>query len=65
MEDFRKKRLKKDEKSLWEKMGRDVEKDEEPSRWGEWFKRRIVGDKTAAETATEEIEKLKKKKNGI
>jgi hypothetical protein len=62
-EDFRKKKLKPGEKSLWEKMGRDTsqkETQEEPSRWGDWFKKRILGEKTAAEVATEEIEKLKK-----
>jgi hypothetical protein len=59
-EDFRKRRLKEGEKSLWEQMGRDTKP--KPSRWGEWFQKRIVGEKTAAEIATEETEKLKKKR---
>jgi hypothetical protein len=63
MEDFRKKKLKEGEKPLWEQMGREEEA--QPSRWGEWFKKRIVGEKTAAEVATEQAEELKKKKNGI
>jgi hypothetical protein len=49
-------------KPFWEG---EEEKKEQPSRWGEWFKKNIIGEKTAAEVATEEIEKLKKKKNGI
>lgn len=57
---FRKNQKKKGEKSLWEQMGR--EEDKENSRWGEWFKKRIIGEKTAREIAEEEAEKLKKKK---
>jgi hypothetical protein len=59
MEDFRKKRLKEEEKSLWEQMGRKDE--DKSSRWGEWFKKRIIGEKTARDIAEEESEKLKKK----
>lgn len=59
MDDFRKKKLKEGEESLWQQMGR--EEDKQPSRWGEWFKKRIIGEKTAAESAQEEMEKLKKK----
>ena len=58
MEDFRKKRLKQDEQSLWEQTGR---KEPDTSRWGEWFKKRIIGEKTARDLAEEETEKLKKK----
>ncbi len=65
MEDFRKKKLKEGEKSLWEQMGRDTAEEQKPSRWGEWFNKRIVGEKTAAEVAEEQVEELKKKKNGI
>lgn len=49
-------------KPFWED---DEEKKQQPSRWGEWFQKRIIGEKTAAEVATEEVEKLKKKQNGI
>ena len=56
---FRKDQKKTGEESLWEKMGRKEE--EKPSRWGEWFKKRIIGEKTAAEIAEEETEKLKNK----
>lgn len=63
MEDFRKKKLKEDEQSLWEQMGR--KEDKTPSRWGEWFQKRIVGEKTAQDVAAEEAEKLKKKQNGL
>jgi hypothetical protein len=61
---FRKDQKKIGEESLWEQMGRK-EKKESPSRWGEWFKKRIIGEKTAAEIAEEQAEELKKKKNGI
>jgi hypothetical protein len=51
-------------KPFWE--GEEEEKkQEQPSRWNDWFKKRIIGEKTAAEVATEEAEKLKKKKDGI
>ncbi len=60
-EDFRKKKLKEDEQSLWEQIGREKS---QPSRWDS-FKKRIIGEKTAAEIAEEEAEKLKKKNNGI
>lgn len=43
-------------------MGR---KESQPSRWGDWFKKRIIGEKTAREIAEEQSEELKKKKNGI
>jgi hypothetical protein len=49
-------------KPFWEG---EEEKQEQPSRWNDWFKKRIIGEKTAAEVATEEAEKLKKKKDGI
>jgi hypothetical protein len=49
-------------KPFWES---EEKNQEEPSRWGEWFKKRIIGEKTAAEVATEQAEELKKKKNGI
>ena len=62
MEDFRKKRLKEDEESLWEQTGR---KKSDTSRWGDWFKKRILGEKTARDIAEEQTEELKKKKNGI
>jgi hypothetical protein len=45
-------------KPFWES---EEQTQEQPSRWGEWFKKRIIGEKTAAEVATEEAEKLKKK----
>lgn len=61
--DFRKSQLKKGEKSLWEQMGR--KEDKTPSRWGEWFQKRIIGEKTAREVAEEQAEKLRKKKSGI
>jgi len=62
MEDFRKRRLKEGEESLWKQTGREQE---QPSRWGEWFKKRIIGEKTARDIAEEQAEELKKKKNGI
>jgi hypothetical protein len=62
MEDFRKKRLKEGEESLWKQTGREQE---QPSRWGEWFKKRIIGEKTARDIAEEQAEELKKKKDGI
>lgn len=58
MSDFRKDQ-KKGKKSLWEQMGRDTE--DKPSRWSDWVKKRIIGEKTAREIAEEEAEKLKKK----
>lgn len=61
-EDFRKRKIKEDEKSLWEQTGR---KEDQPSRWGDWFKKRIIGEKTARDIAEEQAEELKKKKNGI
>lgn len=61
-EDFRKKKLKEDEQSLWEQMGRE---ESQPSRWGDWFKKRIIGEKTAREIAEDEAEKTKKKQSGI
>lgn len=50
-------------KPFWEK---DEEETEEvkPSRFSGLIDR-IIGNKTAAEVATEEAEKLKKKKNGF
>jgi hypothetical protein len=59
----------KDTRPLWQQMGRKSEDDEQEmeqpaqtsSRWGEWFKKRIIGEKTAGTTAAEEIEKAKKK----
>lgn len=45
-------------KPFWED---EEETEETPSRWDS-FKKRIIGEKTAAEVATEELEKLKKKK---
>jgi len=62
MEDFRKKRLKEDEESLWEQTGR---KEPDTSRWVDWFKKRIIGEKTAREISQEKSEELKKKKNGF
>lgn len=62
MEDFRKKRIKEDEESLWEQTGR---KESDNSRWGDWFRKRIIGEKTAREIAEEQAEELKKKKNGF
>jgi hypothetical protein len=55
-------------KNLWQQMGRDTEEEEgeetapaaKPYDWA-GLKSRLIGDKNAAETATEEIEKLKKK----
>lgn len=46
-------------KPFWE--SDEEETQEQPSRWDS-FKKRIIGEKTAAEVATEEAEKLKKKK---
>lgn len=63
MEDFRRKKLKEGEESLWEQTGR--REDKTPSRWGEWFQKRIIGEKTARDIAEEEAEKLKKKQNGL
>lgn len=55
-------------KNLWQQMGRDVPDMEEeepkaPESSYDWagLKSRLIGNKNAAETATEEIEKLKKK----
>lgn len=62
MEDFRKKKPKEGEESLWKQTGRE---EEQPSRWGEWFKKRIIGEKTARDIAEEQSEELKKKKHGI
>jgi hypothetical protein len=61
---------KRNKKNLWQQLGRDVpdmeEETAEPTKSYDWsgLKSRILGEKTAGETATEEIEKLKKK-NGI
>jgi hypothetical protein len=63
-EDFRRKKLKEDEKPLWEQMGRDTKKSFPKYDWSS-LKSKISGEKAAAEVATEEIEELKKKKNGI
>lgn len=50
-------------KPFWE--GEEEEQEEtKPSRFS-GFMDRITGNKTAAEVATEEAEKLKKKKDGI
>lgn len=49
-------------KPFWE--SDEEEQEQKPSRWDS-FKKRIIGEKTAAEVATEELEKLKKKQNGI
>lgn len=62
MEDFRKRKLKEDEKSLWEQMGRKEE--ETPSRW-DYLKKRVIGEKTAREVAEEQAEELRKKKSGL
>jgi hypothetical protein len=62
MEDFRKRKLKEGEESLWQQTGREEQK---PSRWGEWFQKRIIGEKTARDIAEEQAEELKKKKDGI
>lgn len=62
MEDFRKKKLKEGEKSLWEQMGRKEE--QSPSRW-DYIKKRIIGEKTARDIAEEQAEELRKKKSGI
>jgi hypothetical protein len=50
-------------KPFWES-DEEEEKEEKPSRFSGLMDR-IIGNKTAAEVATEEAEKLKKKKNGI
>lgn len=63
--DFRKNQKKKGEKSIWEQTGRDTEEEqsvEKPSMFGRI--RDMLGSKTAAEVATEEAKKLKKKKLG-
>lgn len=62
MEDFRRRKRKEGEDSLWQQMGREEEK---PSRWGEWFKKRIIGEKTAREIAEEEEAEKIKKNNGF
>ena len=51
-------------KPFWES---DEEPQEETKPSYDWsgLKNRVIGSKTAAEVATEEAEKLKKKKNGI
>lgn len=49
-------------KPFWE--GEEKEEETKPSRFS-GFMDRIIGNKTAAEVAEEEAEKLKKKKNGI
>jgi hypothetical protein len=59
--------VKENKKNLWQQMGRDVSEDEEmenskPYDWSK-LKSRLIGDKNTADTATEEIEKLKKKQN--
>ncbi len=63
--DFRTNRKKKGEKSIWEQAGRDTAQEqpvEKPSMFGRI--RGMLGTKTAAEVATEEARKLKKKKLG-
>lgn len=58
----------KKKKPLWQQMGRDTEEEEEeipaekPAYDWSGLKNRLIGTKTAAEVATEEVEKLKKKK---
>ena len=49
-------------KPFWEE--EEEEEETKPSRFSGLMDR-IIGNKTAAEVATEEAEKLKKKKNGI
>lgn len=51
-------------KPFWES---DEEPVEQPKPSYDWsaLKSRVLGEKTAAEVATEEAEKLKKKQNGI
>lgn len=63
--DFRINRKKKGEKSIWEKAGRDTSEEQpvaKPSMFGRL--RGMIGDQTAAEVATEEVKKLRKKKLG-
>lgn len=63
--DFRTNRKKKGEKSLWEQMGRNTAEEPttaKPSMFGRL--RGMLGDQTAAEVATEEAKKLRKKKLG-
>jgi hypothetical protein len=73
--DFRINRKKKDEKSLWSQRGRQVqdvagEKQSEPAKQEESSKysfsklRDKLFGKTAAEVATEQVKKLRKKKLG-
>lgn len=56
---FRKDQKKQGEKSIWEQTGREEEK---PSRFVDWVRKRIIGEKTAREIAEEQAEELKKKK---
>lgn len=51
-------------KPFWESEEEEEKKETKPSRFN-GFMDRIVGNKTAAEVAEEEAEKLKKKKDGI
>ena len=51
-------------KPFWESEEEEKQEDIKPSRFS-GFMDRIIGNKTTAEIATEEAEKLKKKKDGI
>lgn len=51
-------------KPFWESDEEETKEKTKPSRFS-GIMDRIIGNKTAAEVATEEAEKLKKKKNGI
>jgi hypothetical protein len=51
-------------KPFWEGDEEEEQKETKPSRFSGLMDR-IIGNKTAAEIATEQAEELKKKKNGI
>ena len=52
-------------KPFWEGEEEEVQEEAKPSYDWSGLKNRVLGNKTAAEVATEEIEKLKKKQNGF
>ena len=52
-------------KPFWESEEEEVQEEAKPSYDWSGLKNRVLGNKTAAEVATEEIEKLKKKQNGF
>jgi hypothetical protein len=64
---FRKNQKKKDEKSLWEQMGRDTKTEEYPEEKSEWFSnlKKMISFSPARDHAEEEIERIRKKKKNL